>query len=262
MSASSPFPSPSSGTFIRHGSTSSSAFDSTSTVDELLAEDRVFEYRARIRLRLPKSYQGQMHLLLLLVASILGTALPLLSYSGGWLLAAFVVPPTLLYANALEYCLHRYAGHEWVSSSIPPLRLFRKYHAVVHHAFFEGGASSMKIETNRDIYFVLFPSWVYAFWATGGIAPMAVGVGAGSNVLSLILSALSFSLFQYELLHTFHHQGLPSRIQAALEAVPVLRRMKRRHALHHGVGRRVCYNITCASAWSRTSVTRACFLSS
>ena len=315
-----PTPTSSSGsstrTFIRHPtpvnasqSTNSSAFDSLSTLDEASwEEDSLTAYRERVRPKVGASYNGRRHLLWLLGASALGTALPLFGWLGSegasWKELAAVAPAGLLYANLLEYTLHRFAGHghprgdhthgghthgdraaaaaaaggcsirlrrRLMTPLATPLRAFRFYHAAVHHSFFHGGGEAMDAEEEADLFFILFPTWVYVGWLICGFAPLlapagwflanagassAASVGsdgkaAGSavmRVLLLVMACASFSLLQYEVLHAFHHGALPPPLQAALERIPALRLMRRRHRIHHGGGGGrsggCCFNIT------------------
>ena len=123
------------------------------------------------------------------------------------------------------------------------------------------------------MYFVLFPAWIYVFWLCIGLAPLVpvawcwwcqLGGGAaaaaasatdssstsslpsGGGRLRLLAASCSFSLLQYEVLHSFHHGALPEAAQRLLERMPALRAMRHRHRVHHCSGQRrsTCYNIT------------------
>ena len=224
------------------------------------------EYRDRMRPKVPRGYSSQGHLLCLLGTTTLGTLLPLGCWlsnaSNSWAQFAIFVPCALVYANLAEYFIHRFGGHHTAlrSSRIKPLKLFRFYHAVVHHTFFSDG-DSFAAEEPEDLFFVLFPAWVYLGWLLCTAAPMAVlplilwrgsdsssGGGGGewrsSGAVQLLLASASFSLLQYELLHTFHHQALTPSLQRWLERVPALRTMQRRHLRHHSGTRKGNYNIT------------------
>ena len=283
-------PPSSSGTFVRRGAfdsssgLSSSVFDSTSTSHSMSGEEETISYRTRVRRKLPNNYKGSQHLLMLLITSALGMVLPLLSWasgSGSVRTMAMVVPAMLAYANLVEYFLHRFAGHEWRAKGNSVLRTFRFLHAIVHHSFFDCGAEAhtpitpsqaplspratpspmMRIEVENDLFFVLFPMWVYGLWACLACLPLLLtalwcwwhgtqeqpsAIASGdARTIHLVVSCLSFSLLQYEVLHTFHHDGLPKGLQSALEALPAFRRMKLRHRIHHSGGKRgCCYNIT------------------
>ena len=90
---------------------------------------------------------------------------------------------------------------------------------------------------------LLLPS-VWCWWNGGEGRSQASGDGDARTV-QLVVSCLSFALLQYEVLHTFHHEGLPKRVQGTLESFSAFRLMKHRHTLHHLGGRRgLCYNIT------------------
>ena len=180
-------------------------------------ESFAIEYRRTTRPKLPKSYDGQWHLATLMCASTMGIFVPLYWLKDpSWMLIFTVVPVCLVYANIVEYCMHRYVAHEirWTSD---PLKSFRKYHAIVHHSFFCGG--EWKIDNTRDIFFVLFPGWIYILWAVMGMTPIIIMLffTSGSinqglmssdtirNTWLLASSVGSFALLQYEFLHTFNH---------------------------------------------------------
>ena len=117
-------------------------------------------------------YKGGSHLITLLVSSSVGVLLPLCCLDWSVLTtasAAFAVAATICYANVVEYFVHRFLYHE-----LTGLKKFRKYHAIVHHGFFS--TSNWKIESADDIFFVLFPSWVYIGWALLGAGSVLCGV--------------------------------------------------------------------------------------
>ena len=237
----------SSATFIRHPSVStsmsSSVFDSVSNWDDSWEMDEsVGEYRDRVRQKVPPFYNGQHHIFILLVASLIGTIVPLAFWvADGGSISEFllIVPFALTCCNIFEYLMHRFGGHSALASLIPLLKLVRFYHSVVHHTFFGGGATS-DAELPDDVFFILFPRWVYMVWLLSSALPLLV---APASWL-LVVACASYSLLQYELFHTFHHGALPPRVQAWLESIPALRAMKRRHRLHHSGACDTCFNIT------------------
>ena len=89
--------------------------------------------------------------------------------------------------------------------------------------------SNWKIESTDDIFFVLFPSWVYMVWAVLGAGPVlliAGGlVGSAADPVSaawyraialVVASTGSFAMLQYEVLHSYHHAALPTVRTASL----------------------------------------------
>ena len=105
-------------------------------------------------------------------ASTTGIILPIIWLENpSWMLILTVVPICLLYANIVEYAMHRFVAHEiqWASD---PLKTFRKYHAIVHHSFFCD--DEWKIDSPQDIFFVLFPGWIYILWAVMGMTPILI----------------------------------------------------------------------------------------
>jgi hypothetical protein len=131
----------------------------------------------------------------------------------------------------------------------------------VHHSYFHG--PDWKATTNRDLFFILFPAWVYMGWLVVGALPLAgaytLSSGGSSGSISdvssgnggggtagedwavrngwlLMAATASFSLLQYEVFHSFSHSALPHPLQAAMESCSVLMRIQRRHRLHHTKG--------------------------
>ena len=222
--------------------------------DEQSAEhsrsDGAARYRLKVRPKVSSAYDGNRHLTVLLLSSLIGVIAPLCCLrtdSSVELLwqTAIVVPVALLYGNFAEYMAHRFGGHAPKTPRIPGVVSFRKYHAVVHHSFFSSGA--WETERPSDLFFVAFPSWIYVFWALCVATPLTlVGpllVAGGSTPFLLVTSTLSYTLLQYEALHAFNHRALPPSVQSLLERSPALCSMQDRHRLHH-LKADVNFNIT------------------
>lgn len=197
----------------------------------------VSAYRERVRPKLSKGYSGESHLASLLLASAAGALLPLAFCTFRDRSALLAFPAAMVYGNFFEYFVHRFAGHAR-EAFFAPLRAFRKYHSQVHHTFFSG--AKWAVEAKRDLYFVLFPAWVYFGWFVVSITPIYATVKTGlldglvsRDACLVALSAGSVSLLQYEALHAFHHDGLPPAVQRRLEGTRVFKAMQRRHRRHH-----------------------------
>ena len=87
------------------------------------------QYRQRVTPRLPSGYDGNRHLLALLIASAVGVVTPLLLLTpdASLALALALVPVGLAYANIAEYALHRWGGHEvrWHNAPLKVRRSLR-----------------------------------------------------------------------------------------------------------------------------------------
>jgi hypothetical protein len=240
------------------------------------------QYRRRVTPRVSSSYGGHRHLLVLLLASSVGVVVPLVCLRGDYRctlppLCLCLVPLGLLYGNIVEYALHRWGGHE-VRWRAAPLRAFRHYHAKVHHTFFAGSGEEWKVDNAQDLYFVLFPAWIYVLWIGLGLAPLLLGGllggalaqpdaeavlggargagglapndggGAGWPVLTdsalLLSSCGAFTLMQYELLHAYSHRALPLWLQQRLEKTGLFDGVMSRHRRHHRQNDGTNYNIT------------------
>lgn len=215
------------------------------------------EYRRRVRTRVSRSYDGHQHLFALLITSAVGVVAPLLFLRSGYHrspLVPVVVALGLAYANIVEYVLHRWFAHavRWTN---PVLAAFKKYHSKVHHTFF-AGEDWMVDDGVTDLYFVLFPSWIYLLWAAIGVAPLLCGAttfvfaetdpyGLSLTDCALLLSACgAFQLFQYELLHAYSHRALPRWLQGCMEATRLFDGVMWRHRRHHKLNDGRNYNIT------------------
>ena len=197
----------------------------------------VAAYRARVQPKLPGDYSGGKHLGSLLLASSIGALLPLAFVTWEAKSALLMFPTALVYGNFMEYAFHRFGGHAREPYTAPA-RAFRKYHSQVHHTFFSGALWT--VGSPRDLYFVLFPAWVYLAWLVVSSVPVVLASTTGllGGLLSrdaclLALSAGSVTLLQYEALHAFHHDGLPETLQRVLMEMPAFRGMQRRHRRHH-----------------------------
>lgn len=197
-------------------------------------------YRAKVQAKLDEDYDGRLHLVLLIMCSSVGVLAPLLFLDDpSTPLIATVVPASLLYANFVEYALHRWGGHE-ISWQNTAMKKFHKYHAIVHHSYFGGG--DWRTEGDRDLYFILFPAWIYVLWVCCGAVPLVLlswlsGPTSNVNGWLLAVSCGSFALVQYEVLHSFGHNALPAAMQRAFARCPPLVRIQRRHRIHHSKGK-------------------------
>ena len=180
--------------------------------------------RERIVAAISPGYRGERHLLgaLLLAALYIGVAASFLHDVRAW--EWLVVPATLVFANGVEWVVHRGPlHHPW---PLVPRPAYHR-HTLTHHAAFS--STSMAMRSWREMRIVLFP--LYALPALELlIAPVIVlvwwGLGRNAGALFIIASVVYYLL--YELLHLAYHLPTENPV-ARLRLVGWLRRQHQRH---------------------------------
>jgi len=184
--------------------------------------------------RIPKHYSGPVHLATIIGFSILVAAASLALLDkvkpAEWL----TVPLTFLYCNLAEYLGHRGPMHKKTRFLAG---IFRR-HTVEHHAFFTDEAISF--DSSRDYRAVLFPPILLVFF----FGFFAVPVGAvlyflvSPNVCFLFVFTAILYYLNYELFHFSYHVEPQSR----LGRLPLIRRLRRNHVVHHDRALMTRYN--------------------
>ncbi len=186
--------------------------------------------RHRLReTRCPKVYSGPLH-----VAAVTAAALGVIGYSisrveapAWWELA--IAPLAFFAANLVEYFAHRGPMHHRTRG----VALLFERHTLEHHFFFPHDA--MQIDRGGDLFMVLFPPYVIAFFSLAFAAPVTtllcylVSNNAGFVFLG---TALSYFLL-YEWLHMAYH--LPE--SSWLGGSRLIRALRRHHTRHHDLTR-------------------------
>lgn len=187
---------------------------------------QVFDYRSEYRLgHIGPHYQGMAHVVFTfgLGAAVIIVAVNSLGDIGAseWL----TVPLTFLYANLSEYFGHRGPMHHPRRG----LKLIYERHAGQHHRFFT--SECMALDGIRDLKAVLFPAVMIAFFLLCFALPVGLLLGwlASPNVAWLFVATAVAYFLNYEVLHLSYHLPEASR----LGRLPVVRRLKRLHQLHH-----------------------------
>ena len=200
-------------------------------------ESGAAEVRARLRQSWSPRYRGQLHAcitfgfgLAFLIAMLSRVRAPTLAELS-------VVPLTLLYANLIEWLMHKGPMHHKTRG----LGLIHKRHSLEHHRFFT--LREMELETARDIKMVLFPPllivFFFAFAAPVGL--LLARLFSGNVAALFVACALGYFLL-YESLHLSYH--LPA--SSPVPRLPILRALRRHHALHHDPARMTSgnFNVT------------------
>ncbi len=136
-----------------------------------------------------------------------------------------VVPLAIIYANLVEYLVHRFPLHH----KYPGLNMLFERHAVQHHRYFTDEAIAAR--TAKQYRFVLFPAVAIVLFIPFAAGPLAflvsLALGDNAGYLTLIVAVLYFAL--YESLHLSNH--LP-RTHWCFK-IPGVLWMCQFHRLHH-----------------------------
>ena len=171
------------------------------------------------------SYSGPGHLAFTCIFSLGVLIIALWNLNSPNLLEWLTVPIAFVYANLVEYWMHRTVMHH----PVKPFGEIYKRHAAQHHVFFTDEA--MELENSRDLHVVLFPPLLLVFFIGGFAVPagMLLAWIATPNVAWLFVAVAAFYLLNYELFHTAYH--LPNGHW--VEKIPLFKRFKRLHWRHH-----------------------------
>jgi hypothetical protein len=145
-----------------------------------------------------------------------------------------VVPAALLFANAVEWAVHK----ELLHHLRPGLFVLYSRHALNHHEFFN--SERMTFDGSDDFRIVFFPP--FAILASiGGTAALGAGLARFSRSrnagLLFCVTGTAFYLL-YEIMHLCEH--LPE--SAPSSRIPLVAYMRRHHARHHDKRRMVEHN--------------------
>ena len=144
------------------------------------------------------------------------------------------VPVTFLYCNVAEYLGHRGPMHHKTRFLTG---IFQR-HTMEHHSFFTDQA--MNFESQRDYRAVLFPPILLVFF----FGLFAVPLGAilywlvSPNVCFLFVFTAILYYLNYELFHFSCHVDP----QSLLGRLPLIRRLRRNHVVHHDRALMTRYN--------------------
>lgn len=185
---------------------------------------------------IPKYYSGvgQVVFITVVSLSVIGWSAASIRSPALWELGVAI--PTFLFANGVEYVMHRWPmHHKWGG-------LFFQRHTLIHHRFYTH--EHMRCESTRDFKTVMFPPYALVFFLGMIAAPVAVALyfAISSNV-GLVFGAVAMSYFlSYEWLHLAYHLDP----DGPLGRIPGLAVLRRHHTLHHNPTemKRANFNIT------------------
>jgi hypothetical protein len=188
--------------------------------------EKISEFRARYREdRISASYRGWLHFAFTSLVSIAVIAYAVISIEAPSLGEWLVVPGAFLFANLVEYRVHRGPMHHNTSL----LRLLYKRHTLEHHRFFT--EDHMAHEGSRDFAAVLFPPVMLVFFLGGIATPIGalLFLYASGNFAWFFVATVIGYFLNYEWLHFAYHQPSSSLISK----LPMVAMLRRLHAKHH-----------------------------
>jgi hypothetical protein len=186
------------------------------------------EFRARYREdEISPRYRGWPHFAFTSLGSLSVIIYALYSLSAVSGLELLIVPFTFLFANFVEYRVHRGPMHH--PSRVGPLRLLYERHTLQHHRFFT--EDSMEHEGSRDFAAVLFPPVMLIFFLGCIAAPVGglLFTFASRNIAWLFVATVLSYFLNYEWLHFAYHQPADGRIAK----LPFMSRLRNLHTKHH-----------------------------
>lgn len=188
--------------------------------------DKLRAFRERYRAeRIPANYSGVRHLGFTLIFSLGVVIIALWNLDAVRWWEWLTLPVTFLYANLVEYWMHRTVMHR----PVRPLREIYQRHARHHHVFFTH--EHMALESSRDLHVVLFPPMLLVFFIGGFAVPagMLLAWLTTPNIAWLFVALAAAYLANYEIFHTAYH--VPEGHW--MERLPLIRRLRGQHWRHH-----------------------------
>jgi hypothetical protein len=182
------------------------------------------EFREDLLRRVPRWYVPAVHLV---APAIAGVALAALALSAvhdlrPWQLA--FVPVFWIAGNAIEWHAHRGLLHRRTRF----LEVLYEHHTPMHHKLFV--ADAMAIHSARELRFVLLPAYgLFAILIASSPVALVFVWLRQPNLAALWIATGIFYVLTYEWLHLAYH--LPEA--SFVGRLPVVRRLRRHHQLHH-----------------------------
>lgn len=187
---------------------------------------RVAEFREQYRREhISRHYRGWLHFAFTSVGA-LAVVIVAFSHVRNVLISELaVIPTTFLFANFVEYRVHRGPMHHRRQG----LGLLFKRHTLQHHRFFTD--AEMQHGGSRDFAAVLFPPVMLLFFLGAIASPVGLLLFAvaSSNIAWLFVGTAVAYFLNYEWLHFAYHQPKASWTSH----LPFMARLRALHTKHH-----------------------------
>lgn len=169
-------------------------------MDANLDGDPMEARRQEVLTAISPGYSGMAHLVAVLGIGLAFLVVPLgfLRHVQPWQLC--MVPISLVFANLVEYLVHKGPLHHPVTP-----RILYNRHTLVHHVAFTH--QHMEIRHMREVRFVLFPLFALPALEAVVVLPVVLllwGLGQ-RNLALLFVSVGAFYYLTYEILHLCYH---------------------------------------------------------
>ncbi|WP_196140758.1 sterol desaturase family protein [Aliikangiella sp. G2MR2-5] len=173
----------------------------------------------------PSRYNGYLHFsfsMLFALSCLLFSTSQLDNVS---LVEWITIPLTFIYANLVEYLVHRFPMHR----PIRKLKLLFRRHARQHHRFFTEKA--MQFDNANDFAAVLFPPYLIFFFLVFFAIPAGLILAYLTTTnIAFLFAITAFAYFiNYEIFHTIYHLADSHWIYK----FPFMKSLRELHLHHH-----------------------------
>jgi hypothetical protein len=189
-------------------------------------DPKVAAFRAEYReQRISSFYRGWLHFAFTSLGSLAAIVFAVSQIRDLRAAELLVVPMTFLFANFVEFRVHRGPMHRRTRG----LGLLFERHTLEHHRFFT--ETTMRHEGSRDFAAVLFPPVMLLFFLGGIATPVgaALWLVASPNIACLFAATAVGYFLNYEWLHFAYHQDE----RGWVAHLPFMERLRRLHSRHH-----------------------------
>jgi len=173
----------------------------------------------------PKNYSGVVHFCSSMGFAVSVFIIALSQLSDVSVYEWLTIPITFIYANFVEYLVHRFPMHR----PFKRIKVLFRRHARQHHRFFTDKA--MQFDSSNDFAVVLFPPYLIIFFLFFFALPIGLILAflASANV-AYLFAVTAFAYFiNYEIFHTVYH--LPN--DHWVYRSKLMRSLRELHLHHH-----------------------------
>jgi len=186
--------------------------------------ESVANFRAACRAKIPRYYSGLAHFCFTSSLSLTVIVYVLWLARSATLFELITIPIAFLYANGVEYLIHRNPMHHPMKF----VSIMFERHSLIHHRFFTDTA--MSFEEQKDYQLVLFPPAMFLGFLAGALPPAILLGFLISKTAGLLFIAVGMAYYlTYEWLHFSFHVDENTFIGR----LAVVKRLRRHHTIHH-----------------------------
>jgi hypothetical protein len=171
------------------------------------------------------NFKSVMHFTFLMLFCAAGIGVPLFFVESWTWTLAYVVVPTFIYANVVEYWVHRIPMHRPVRM----MKILFNRHTLEHHHYFTDAHPTF--DSVQDFEATLFPlaMIIFLFGIVAGPTCWVVSLLFGSDI-ALVFYATGVAYYlNYELFHFIYHLEQ----NHILARIPGMKILRQHHTNHH-----------------------------